>query len=323
MNKLKLYATAIFSELFIPLSAVAVECGDTITSPTTLTEDLICAVTEQDQVVLTVEGPSGLLDMGGYQLTCIDEDNLAEAAILLNGTGAQVFNGSVTGCRDGIVALGEGSHSIYSMTLTDMFGDLIYVETNNTVVRDNTLSITQSGDGAELRGDYNTVTRNTIIDIDNSGIELRGLFNNISFNTISGSGNQGIEVNGQFTNVFSNIVTDGLNDGIAVGEGDEFDNADFPTVSLNHVSGNVGLGIPVRLTSNTLITQNVVESNTEGGIGIFIEGSEFNKIVRNTSLNNSPYDLEDDTDPGDCSGTNTWVFNTFATAEPAWNKVNL
>ncbi|WNZ56238.1 right-handed parallel beta-helix repeat-containing protein [Microbulbifer sp. SSSA008] len=317
MKKCKFHVTIIFSGLLIPLSAVAVECGDTITSPTTLTEDLICEVTEPDQIVLTVDGPTGIFDMDGYQLTCIDESNQADAAILLTGTGAQVFDGSITGCGRGIVAEGEGGHVIYSMNLTDMFGDLIYVETNNTVIRDNTLSTTQSGDGVELRGNSNIVLRNTLTNIDNSGIELRGMFNSITFNNISGSGNQGIEVNGQFTNVFSNIVTDGLNDGIAVGEGDEGDKADFSTVSNNLVTGNAGLGIPIRFTSSTLITQNTVEDNGEGGIGIFIEGSEFNKIVRNTSLNNSPYDLEDDTDPGDCSGTNTWVFNTFTAAEPA------
>ncbi|WHI44994.1 right-handed parallel beta-helix repeat-containing protein [Microbulbifer sp. VAAF005] len=312
-----IYATVLFSGLLSPFSVWAIDCGDIITAPTTLDRDLLCVITEQNEVALTIEGPRGSLNMDGFQLTCDDEEATGQAGILLTGIGAQVYGGIIAACRDGVNAEGEGSHSIYSMEIIDTIFDAIYIESNNSIARDNIITNSDRGDGIELNGNTNTVTRNTITGIDNSGIELRGSFNNISFNEISGSGNQGIEVNGQFTNVFSNIVTNGLNDGIAVGEGDESDNADFSTISLNNVSGNSGLGIPIRLSSNTLVTQNTVESNGEGGIGIFVEGSEFNKIVRNTSLNNSPYDLEDDTDPGDCSGTNTWVFNTFTAAEPA------
>lgn len=321
------YATTIFLGFFIPLFAKAVECGDTITAPTTLTEELICDVTDADQVVLTVEGPSGSLDMNGYRITCIGADSSQSGTgILLSGTSAQIYNGMIFACTKGIVAKGNGSHSIYSMMIEDSYDDIIYIETNHTVVKDNTLigSVPSTGDGIDIQGDFNTVTQNFIAGglPDSDGIKLNGVFNNISHNDISGYLGEGIEVNGQFTNVFSNTIST-VSNGIAVGGGNEDDNADFSIISQNHITSNFNWGIPVRQTSNTVITQNTVEKNSGGGIGILDDNSELNKIIDNISQDNSDlnsFDLEDESDPGDCTGPNTWRLNTFDTANPSCLK---
>ena len=86
--------------LFIlPVKAHAVQCGDVITTSTSLTGDLNC-VTDP---ALTVEGP-GKLNLREFTVSCTDSAN---SGIVMTGTRATVQNGTVTGCEEGVLVAGN------------------------------------------------------------------------------------------------------------------------------------------------------------------------------------------------------------------------
>ena len=81
-------------------------------------------------------------------------------------------------------------------------------------------------------------------------------------------------------------------------------------VSGNFANNNSG-GIQVYGGSNNQILANTTENNS-GGPGIILNGGTTGNLISlNTSLNNTPYDMEDDSP---ACGTNKWELNKFKLA---------
>ncbi|HSA80692.1 MAG TPA: hypothetical protein VLE23_07695, partial [Geminicoccaceae bacterium] len=79
--------------------ALAVECGDVVTGVERLDRDLIC--TTPDDPALTIDG--GSLNLNGFTVVC----DGTSVGILLQGSGARLRGGAVTGCVLAVHVAGE------------------------------------------------------------------------------------------------------------------------------------------------------------------------------------------------------------------------
>ena len=122
-------------------------------------------------VAITVDG--GTLDLGGFTLSCADtdEDNALPTGIELNGKKAQVRNGSVVGCFNGVRVEGSGKGVVTGMTLSG-----------------------NASDGVQVRSDKNKITANTTSGNGDEGVDVLGSKNKIIGNTTTGNGADGIDV---------------------------------------------------------------------------------------------------------------------------------
>ncbi|WP_444942103.1 right-handed parallel beta-helix repeat-containing protein [Microbulbifer sp. ZKSA004] len=290
----------------------AVECGDIITEPATLTEDLTCSINDPNSAALTIQGPSGSLYMAGFSLTCsgLDQSN----GIVLTGSSGELSTGTINGCNDAVVLSESGFHTVYGINILLPLDDGIVVSSNgNTVIGNFTLGDgSDSDDGIDINGNYNFISQNIIELSGDEGMEVDGIANTIIDNTITGSDSDGVELDGDFSIFISNTILGNDNTGIEI-EGSSC------TVSNNTVTGNGSSGITLQSSaSNNNITQN--NSNDNGAYGIFVTSMNAtgNSIVFNTATGNGLFDLIDLFEDSDCSvNSNLWSGNTFSTSDPS------
>ncbi|WHI49699.1 right-handed parallel beta-helix repeat-containing protein [Microbulbifer sp. MLAF003] len=323
MNRLTLlkrtltFVAFIFS-IFISFNSLAVECGDIISTPKFLLQDLNCHLSPEKPVALTIEGPSGSLTMGNKQLTCSFNAGEGEVGIALEGFAARLVGGQINDCPNGVIARGRGSHSIIETEIHAALFEGVTLESNNNIVSRSVvlgLGVTQ-GEGISLDGKNNTATENRVIGVGDEGIEIDGDFATVNFNYVDGNGDDGIDIEALNAIITANFVR-GNDEGISI----EDDNA---VVNSNTVTENGRNGIEIFGASNNLVSNNLVTKNGfvipgSAGIVILLESDENNEIVGNTSLGNSEVDLKDVFDP-DCTGSNVWLDNIFETADPTCLK---
>jgi hypothetical protein len=108
------------------------------------------------------------------------------------------------------------------------------------------------------------------------------------------------------------LVRNNVNDTISV-------NGNNNTIVNNTANDNAG-GIFVTGNNNEIHANTTNNNSTEPGIWLTCNNlsgncASGNKISGNTSLNNSPFDMEDDS-PGNNCDSNKWVGNKFKTANP-------
>ncbi|WHI47719.1 right-handed parallel beta-helix repeat-containing protein [Microbulbifer sp. VAAF005] len=289
----------------------AVECGDIITEPATLTEDLTCSISDPNSAALTIQGPSGSLYMAGFSLTCsgLDQSN----GIVLTGSSGELSTGTINGCNDAVVLSEGGLHTVYGINILLPLDDAIVVSSNsNTVIGNFTLGDgSDSDDGIDINGHYNFISQNVIELSGDEGMEVDGIANTIIDNTITGSDSDGVELDGDFSIFISNTILSNDNSGIVIG-------GSSCTISNNTVIGSGSSGITLQsLASNNSITQNTSSNN--GAYGIYVAGVDTtgNSIVFNTVTGNGIFDLFDLFETEDCSNNNNlWSGNTFSSAYP-------
>ncbi|WP_143731469.1 right-handed parallel beta-helix repeat-containing protein [Microbulbifer sp. GL-2] len=293
-------ATILSAVFSISPFALAVECGDIITSTTVLSEPLTCVLTQDSPYALTVSGPNGNLKMiADGEIICDTASQHGIAGILVNGFSGLVAGGTITNCPDGLNLEGDGFHIIEDIKI-----------------------LSSPREGIVIDSDSNTIVRNHIIDTGNDdGIDIRGDNNKILQNYIESAGDQGITINGKFTLVDLNYIVGSFDgdSGIQI-------NADYTTVSQNFVTNNWSNGIQISEgSSNNIVIQNFTTKNGTSGLsdraGINISGfnNTNNQITGNTSLDNNAFDLQDLSDLN-CTGKNTWTGNIFKTSNPGCLK---
>jgi parallel beta-helix repeat protein len=279
-------------------SVAAVECGEVLTGVERLDRDLICTT----EPALTVRG--GTLDLGGHAVIC---DGPIEG-IVLDGDGAQVLNGAVTGCQFAVLVEGAGNHLVTDVTAS---------------VQDPVLDDEEDAEGLRVSSDGNRLARNRVLLGGTNAIRINGAGNHVVGNTVSGS-ERGIRIDGMENDVVDNVIA-------GVGEGIEVRGASN-RISRNQIGGAVDQGIELRGTGNRVVSNLAVDAVGDGisifsndnlirGNGAFSNGDDGiivvetfgnNQIVDNRALGNGT-DLTDQN--LDCDD-NVWANNTFGSADP-------
>jgi parallel beta-helix repeat protein len=303
--------------LFFPAFANAqINCGDTVGpgGNFNLTSDLVCST----DPAFTIVGPVKV-DLKGYTVTCDDEDN---DGIIIEGDGATLKNGTVTGCNDGVNA--EESNDLFIQKITADLNDSegFNIEGDRNRLLGNTSS-SNDGEGFQLEGaDYELIGNvavfndsegfdsetsgssfrtNYSIENADEGFQIEGPDNLFSANVAYGNGDHGFDVEGASGNVLtgnSSTYNDGR--GFSIEEG--------TTLNGSESIGNDGQGILVDGGNNNIHGNRVLDN---GDVGIELEG-EGNTIHGNRVLGHDP----DLTDEDDTCLLNVWSGNTFDTSDP-------
>ncbi len=266
----------------------AVECGDVITTAVRLDRNLICTTDPG----LTVAG--GTLDLNGFAVIC----DHTGVGVRLDGSGAWLRHGAVTGCEVAISLGGLGHHRVRDVTasasnqgvLIESDGNFlllsrvlrgvedaaVQVDGSNNQLRSNDIA-GSTDQGFEINGNHNRVIGNHIASVA-EGVQLKGEGNQILRNQMIGTTDRGVEVREGAHRIAGNLIADGTADGIAV------------------------------LSDGNQVTDNIIVG--QGDQGLFVSGSG-NILERNQVLRNR-VDLTDTTKACD---NNLWRDNTFETSE--------
>jgi Right handed beta helix region len=278
-------------------SVAAVECGEVLTGVERLDEDLICTT----DPALTLSG--GRLDLGGHTVIC---DGTIQG-LVLDGDGAQVLNGAVTGCQFAVLVGGVGNHLVTNLTAS---------------VQDPMLD-DEGAEGLRVSSDGNRLVRNRVLLGGTNAIRINGAGNHVVGNTVSGS-ERGIRIDGIENDVADNVIA-------GVGEGIEVRGASN-RIRRNQIAGAIDQGIELRGAGNRVDANLAVDAVGDGisifsndnlirDIGAFSNGDDGiivvetfgnNRIVNNRALGNGT-DLTDQN--LDCDD-NVWANNTFGSADP-------
>jgi parallel beta-helix repeat protein len=291
-------SAAVVTLLTVTGSVAAVECGDVLTGVERLDDDLICTT----DPALTLSG--GRLNLRGHRVIC---EGTIEG-VVLDGDGAQIRNGAVTGCQFALVVEGAGNHLITNVTAS---------------VQDPVLDDEEGAEGLRVSSDDNRLIRNRVLGGSNA-IRINGAGNRVEGNLVGGS-ERGIRIDG-IENVVADNVIAGIGEGIevrgasnrirrnqiagAIDQGIELRGAGKNRVVGNLAVGAVGDGISI-FSNENVIRGNGVFRNGDDGI-IVVEGFGSNRIVNNSALGNGT-DLADQN--RDCDD-NVWANNTFGSADP-------
>ena len=259
-------------------SVAAVECGDVVTGVERLDEDLICAT----DPALTLSG--GRLNLRGHTVIC---DGTVEG-VVLDGDGAQVLNGAVTGCQVALLVEGAGNHLVTNVTAS---------------VQDPVPDDEEDAEGLRVLSDGNRLIRNRVLLGGTNAIRIHGAGNRVVGNIVSGS-ERGIRIDGIENVVAANVIA-GIAEGIEVrGESNR--------IRRNHIAGAIDQGIELRSAGNRVVANLAVDAVGDGisvfssdnlirGNGAFSNGDDGiivvetfgnNRIVNNSALGNGT-DLTD------------------------------
>jgi parallel beta-helix repeat protein len=193
----------------IPVS----ECGITLQDGYyELTVNLTCPADANPAI--TISGRAKL-NLGGHTLSGVRdvEGNATIDCIRITQDGAQVWNGTVMSCIDGI-RIDSSHNKIESVESSnnDRRGLRITGGSYNLLENCSASSNKRQGYLIEEGGSHNWVTRCTATENGRHGINIDdGSYNVIYFSTVSGNCRDGIEISGKKNSVLNNNVVDNAN----------------------------------------------------------------------------------------------------------------
>jgi parallel beta-helix repeat protein len=287
--------------------AETVECGQTITTNTTLTSDVTGCTGDGIEI-----GADGItLDLNGHRVTAAPGQN-GIGINVLGHSNVQVFTGKVDGFFYGVNIDGNQDQITGVRSTGSVFGFVIDGNgaggNNNTLLDDIATGTSSSVGIFEQAGDGNVVSGSTAEGASQTGI----YFTDGTNNTITGSkavnnrGN-GIEINSERGDkVLKNTVTG--NDSAGGGAITLFFTK-ATKVRNNQVSGNTGGAFYLAGATNSAITGNNARRNGQGGL--FAASSSTNTLSGNTFvLNGGPGIQIDSLSTGQVLTGNTSNSNT-------------
>jgi parallel beta-helix repeat protein len=279
--------------------ALAVECGDVISGSARLERDLICTT----DPALTVDG--GVLDLGGFTTVCDHPPPppvplATGVGILLEGEGALLSNGAVTGCFLAVHVLGEGGHTVRDLTVSAINRGVFFESDGNRLLDSHILRALEDA-AVQVDGSDNLLRGNAIAGSDDQGFEINGNDNQVIGNRI-GAVAEGVQLTRERNQVLRNQIVGTTDRGIDVRGLVEPTGAH---VILDNLIVDGVDGIALLETSNgNRISRNTIYGHSDQGIFV---GTLGNTIERNRALPNT-VGLQDNTP--DCND-NLWQDNTF------------
>jgi parallel beta-helix repeat protein len=282
--------------------ALAVECGDVISGSVRLDRDLICT----DDPALTVDG--GVLDLGGFTVVCDHPPRppappATGVGILLEGSGARLGNGGVTGCFVAVHVAGDGGHTVRGLTASAANQGVLLESGGNRLLESHILRGLEDA-AVQVNGSDNLLRGNAIAGSNDQGFEISGNDNRVVENRIGGVA-EGVQLEGERNHVLRNQIIGASDRGIDVRGLVEPTGAHVIQNNLI-VDGVDGIAL-LESSNRNRISRNTIYGNSDQGIFV---GTLGNTIEGNRALLNA-VDLQDNTAGCDNS---LWQDNTFATA---------
>ena len=298
---------AAFCLLVGPASATHVQCGDTITTNTTLDSDVVCPDAYQNYGLL-IAADNVLLRMNGFTLRA--GANSGDAGILSGSPdedglqGVRIKRGSIEGFRKGIVLAPIDDSTLFKVNVTtfDFQGSLGEVgitlsgDRNWLVKNTVTLMGSNSGDGIRLIGDDayawgNVVTGSPSASIGHDGIIAQGLRPRLVYNQVTGcrlATGVGVRDYTGYAVVSRNTVS-GCHRGVqALADTGSPGGA---VVRLNQITGGSPNGQSIGLNvsdQGAIVERNVARGANNTGIGVQTAGTT---VRGNEAYDNGEYGI--------------------------------
>ena len=300
------YVTAIAAValcvLVSPASATHVQCGDTITTTTTLDSDVVCA--DPVQVGLYIGADNVILKMNGFKI-----QGVGASYVGISGSdnlqNIEIKRGAIEGFSVGGIRLDADDSAVVKVSVrTDnvrfdgfsvagvaLTGDRNAIYQSSVTLagngEDGQLGIALHGDDAYAWGNAVTTaftTPGAVTLLSASGERPRTVYNQVT-NCPAGPSGTGILVSGytEYAVVNRNTVTGCQADIFAVAAGEAGGRA---RVALNDTTGG-GVGIAVNDATAT-VNRNVVRNASALGIQIYSGGTH---VRRNQAYDNGNYGI--------------------------------
>lgn len=264
---LKLVTLGVFSVL--ARSAMAVSCGDVITTSAVLSADLSCP---GNNPALTIDG--GSLDMQGHEISdCLGD------GILLIGQGGSIKNGSIVGCAIGVRFEGDGRHRATAIAVRSGGGKGFRATSDgNRLTR--CAAVGNTSDGFDLPGNRNKIDASSANLNGSQGFRLGGERNSVDRCEAVSNGASGFSVGGAAHKLTRNQAIDNSGAGFAVAGNDH-------KISDNHGDHNTDDGF-ILVGDGHTVTKNVATGNGDGDSdpGFNVSGSNHN-LVKNVAVANT------------------------------------
>jgi len=245
--------------------AQAINCGDEIKTNTSLDADLDCSI--ENDTALTVIGPASL-DLNGFEIKC----SPGQDGIVVEGTGATILNGTVSGGRRGIRLKDGGYHRVVNLRVI------------NCNTGENPRGIRVESDNNELKNNY--------IEKSVKGIRVENNNNLIDGNTIVDNDAENCDVRGSENLVVNNTARDGKEECFLIGdlEGKEDEQTANDNLFQNNVAINCGAGgfVAASGTSGNYIIRNTAFENTPSDFIDYNRNCKDNEWIMNTAGSGSP-----------------------------------
>jgi hypothetical protein len=261
-------------------SARAAGCGDVVAGPGSerLETDLACAA----PVALTVRD-GATLDLGGRTVTC----TAGGVGVALEGAGARLLDGVVTGCDTG-VALSGRSHLVRNVRATfNGRGFVTGGALDDTRLEDNGADFNAAG-GVHVLGDRNVIRRTVAFGNGDTALFVVGVGNTVTRNETMG-----------------NCLPGGCAAAVVVAGGGN-------AVTRNTATGEqtaflLASGFGTGTSGNTLVKNTALFSGLAGIV--VADGAVDNRLRRNAVRGGAVHLVDFN---ADC-GTNVWERNSFRT----------
>jgi len=306
-----------------PAAHAQISCGDTLGPGGKFEATADIGPCSQDPA-LTIVG-SVKVDFAGHELSC---DSTMKNGIEIEGKGAKVENGAVTGCDDAITVGGEGRHKLTRMVARGIEGHGFLLTSDGNKVKECTVA-----DGNDIAiqlmsADKNAITDTHVARIDDNGVQLDESHRNKLKRVSASAVHRGFVVFGDGNKLDDCRVMDTIARGAVVG-GDGNRLKEFSAV---RVQTGVWLdaGIGNRLTKCRIadaslqgiaVRSGAVGARVEkcqviGGMydGIVVESGATGTIVKKNVVLH--HDRTDAVDENASCGTNMWTSNTIGTSDP-------
>jgi parallel beta-helix repeat protein len=236
------------------IAEAQVACGDNIMDDRVMNADLVCMTNP----ALSLTG--GKLDMAGHSVSCMGGNG-----VQIDGEGAELSNGAITGCAIGVVIGGVGKHKITNVTSQGNAADGFLV----------------SGAVSGVKLTNCTAAGNAFDGVDFGGAGEKNKFAGV---VATGNGGEGFDFVNSHNNKLSDCIASG-NTGrgflIVNGNGNKLsrnaafnNNVNFTIdgngnkLSQNTAGGGMLRGFDISGTENKL-SKNYAVSNTQAGFSIF------------------------------------------------------
>jgi parallel beta-helix repeat protein len=277
--------------------ALAVECGETVTGRARLERDLVCMT----DPAVTVGG--GRLDLNGFTVVCDHAPDQPSVGVLLEGSGARLRDGAVTGCLVAVRVGGEGGHTVRRLTASAT-NQGVLIESDGNRLLDSHILRAPNDAAVQVDGSDNLLRANTVAGAGDQGFEVSGDDNRIVGNRIGGVA-EGVQLTGERNRVLRNQILGATDRGVDV-RGLTEPTGEHVIVDNLIVDGVDGIAL-LESSDGNRISRNTIYRNSDQGIFV---GTFDNTIQRNRVLLNR-VDLQDNTEACDA---NLWENNTFETS---------
>ena len=247
-----------------------IQCGDTIGpgERIKLTQDIGPCQTD---AAITVVGPA-VLNLNGHTVAGNGEND----GIVIEGKKARVMNGTIIGCYNALVVMGEGRHKIKRIKAEDNIDQAIVVYSDNNMFLWNKADM-NGDDGFYVEGSGNRFILNKIYNNDDEGLEVEGANNKIVGNRAIGNYSDNYEIGGDENRLVFNKAKQGGREGFEIeGIGN--------IVKHNLAKDNGGNGFQVE-GSEALLKRN--RSKNNGKNGILVDDDAFENTIKKNKVKGS------------------------------------